>query len=78
MTKHTVNYNENVLSTESQDTQILSFLLTGCPLTSGLARELFGCDRLAARIHSINKKGWNFEGEMITLENGKRIAEYKL
>jgi hypothetical protein len=47
-------------------------------LTQLEALNQFGCFRLAARIADLRDKGLNVVTDMVTLENGKRVARYFL
>jgi len=63
-------------STDSQNALIKGWLLNGHSLTQMEAITQFGCLRLAARIANLRDKGFNVETDMVTLENGKRVARY--
>jgi hypothetical protein len=63
-------------STDSQNALIKAWLLNGYSLTQLEAITQFGCLRLAARIANLRDKGFNVETDMVTLENGKRVARY--
>jgi hypothetical protein len=63
-------------STDSQNALIKGWLLNGHSLTQLEALTQFGCLRLAARIANLRDKGFNVETDMVTLENGKRVARY--
>lgn len=62
--------------------QILAHLREGKTITDGEARAMFGCNRLAARIHDLRQRGHNIKDETITVKNriGKdcRVARYSL
>ena len=73
-----MNNNENKMSSESQNAQIIAWLEEGNKITAYEALKHFGCLRLASRIHDLREMGWNIVKEMIILPNGKRVAEYSL
>lgn len=66
----------------SQSHQILSHLKSGKPLTAMDALSLFGCNRLAARVHDLKMQGHPICKTMKGLRNryGTKIAvaEYSL
>jgi len=63
-------------STDSQNALIKGWLLNGYSITQQEAFIQFGCFRLAARIANLKDKGLNIVTDMVTLENGKRVARY--
>jgi hypothetical protein len=63
-------------SADSQNALIKGWLLNGYALTQLEALQQFGCFRLAARIADLRDKGLNVVTDMVTLENGKRVARY--
>lgn len=65
-------------SNDSQNALIKGWLLNGYSLTQLEALTQFGCFRLAARISDLKDKGLNVVTDMITLDNGKRVARYIL
>ena len=65
-------------ATYSQNALIKGWLLNGYAITQLEALTQFGCFRLAARIADLRDKGLNVVTDMITLENGKRVARYFL
>lgn len=65
-------------SNDSQKALIKEWLLNGYSLTQLEALTQFGCFRLAARIADLRDKGLNVVTDMITLDNGKRVARYIL
>ena len=76
-----MNTNEeyiNESSTASQNNKIAEHLHKGLTLTSLEALKLFGCMRLASRIHDLRERGENIIVERINLPNGKSVAQYKL
>ena len=72
----TNNENPNEESCLSQEKKILAYLQTGAHINPGDARLYFGCDRLAARIADIRKKGYEIKDEFIKLRSGKRVKSY--
>ena len=77
MTKHSLNFNENAASTESQRVQILNVLLCRGKLTAMDALRFFGCWNLKARINEIRNDGFPVKTTMIDVGE-KRVAEYSL
>ena len=63
-------------SIDSQNALIKGWLLNGYSITQLEALTQFGCFRLAARIADLRDKGLNVVTDMVTLENGKRVARY--
>jgi len=62
---------------ESQNKQILNYLLTGATINPITALELFGSFRLSARIHDLKGQGHNIKTTMVY--NGKKKwANYNL
>ena len=62
----------------TQAGRILAYLRAGHRITALDALELFGCFRLAARIHELRREGWAIEERTVETASGKRIAEYSL
>lgn len=58
----------------TQKAKIKKHLLTGKPITSIEAIELYDCTRLASQIFGLRSEGLNIEMNMIKDENGKRCA----
>jgi len=73
-----MNINENLQSSESQNAKIRAWLEAGNTLTQLQALKLFGCFRLASRIHDLRDRGLNIIKQMVTGDNGKRYAQYQL
>lgn len=73
-----MNYNENLQSSESQNSMIRNWLEEGKTITALEALNLFGCMRLPSRIHDLKQRGMNIVSNRITLPNGKRVAQYSL
>ena len=67
-----------MIATDSQNALIKGWLLNGYSITQLEAFTQFGCFRLAARIADLRDKGLNVVTDMVTLENGKRVARYFL
>jgi hypothetical protein len=63
---------------QSQAGLILRHLQSGGTLTALEALDLFGCNRLAARVADLKNKGYNVKSRFITLPNTKRVSEYYL
>ena len=63
--------------TESQTEQILHYLKMGRHLTPMAALRLFGCFRLAARIHELRGRSLDVHMRQ-RLIGGKHVAEYYL
>lgn len=73
--------NEEYIVQESVDTQcnmISAHLHKGLTLTSLEALKLFGCMRLASRIHDLRVRGENIIVEKKRMPNGKFVAQYRL
>ncbi len=76
-----MNTNDEFVNEESNETQcnkIAAYLYKGLTLTSLEALRLFGCMRLASRIHDLRERGENIIVENIKLGNGKHVAQYRL
>jgi len=73
-----MNINENYESSESQCAKIKDWLESGNTLTSLEALQMFGCFRLASRIHDLRDRGMNIAKTMICGPNGKRYAQYSI
>ena len=73
-----MNINENRESSASQCAQIKDWLESGNKLTSLEALSLFGCMRLASRIHDLRERGMDIKMEHIITATGKRVAQYSL
>ena len=65
-------------ATDSQNALIKGWLLNGYSITQLEALNQFGCFRLAARISDLRDQSLNVVTDMVTLENGKRVARYFL
>ena len=73
-----MNINENKTSSASQNKRIRAYLEAGNKLTQQKALDLFGCFRLASRIHDLRDAGMSIGKEMIITPTGKRVAEYSV
>ena len=77
------NNNDNIETSNTQKRRILAYMKEGNPITSREARELFGCERLAARIADIEKTlGYPPERRRIRVQNRDEkwvwVAQYYL
>ena len=72
------NINENKEQSASQCKMIAEWLNKGYSITSLEALRMFGCLRLASRIHDLKEGGMNIGKKIITLSNKKRVCEYFL
>ena len=61
---------------ENQTKMIKAHLDQGNSITALEALDMFSCFRLASRMHELKESGYPFMKEMITVSNGKRVAEY--
>ena len=73
-----MNCNVNASSSRTQVERILAHLLSGGSITALEALDLYGCSRLAARIGDIRALGYLVHAEMVTLDNSKRVARYRI
>lgn len=73
-----MNNNPNRESSESQCAKIRYWLESANTLTSIEALQMFGCFRLASRIHDLRDRGVNIAKTMIYGPNGKRYAQYSI
>lgn len=62
----------------TQHQQILGYLKRGGKLTVLKALKMFGVYALSQRIGELRRDGHNIQPKMITLSNGKRIAQYTM
>ena len=72
------NINSNHKSSQSQCKAILAYLRDGKTITAIEALRLFGCFRLASRIHDLTKRGVEISKKYITTDTGKRVMQYSL
>lgn len=70
------NINENAVSSQSQESKILDYMLRGHRITGIEALNRWGCFRLPARIADIQKRGFPVKSEFITTNTGKRVKAY--
>lgn len=63
---------------ESQNNQILNYLMKGKTLTPIEALQMFGSFRLAARVYQLKNLGHPIVSEKITVANGQHIASYSI
>lgn len=73
-----MNINYNTESSESQCAKIKAWLESGNKLTSLDALRLFGCMRLASRIHDLVERGINIKKERIQVASGKFVTQYSM
>lgn len=62
----------------TQESAILATLKRGGVVTPASALRLFGCFRLAARIHHLRSKGHDIRSELLKVPSGARVARYWL
>lgn len=55
---------------------IAAHIESGKTITALEALDLFQCNRLAARVNELRRRGLAITSKMIRLPNGKRIAQY--
>jgi hypothetical protein len=72
------NINDNAQSAKSQCDMIAAWLEQGFSITSFEALNMFGCLRLASRIHDLRERGMKINACKITTSTGKRVCEYVL
>ena len=72
------NINENAQSAKSQCDMIIAWLQKGYSITQLDALNMFGCFRLASRVHDLRERGYNIIACRITTPTGKRVCEYVL
>ena len=73
-----MNINYNHTSSESQCQQIKAWLEQGNKLTALDALNLFGCMRLASRIHDLIERGIAIHKERIQVQSGKYVTQYSM
>lgn len=61
----------------TQSEKILGHMKGGAAITPVQALNLYGCFRLAARIHDLRAVGWDIEVETLPMA-GTNVAMYKL
>lgn len=72
------NINDNEKSAKSQCDMILAYLQKGYSITQMDALNMFGCFRLASRVHDLRDRGYKINACKITTPTGKRVCEYVL
>lgn len=72
------NENLNQKESQSQCQQIAAWLNNGNSITQLEALHLFGCFRLASRIHDLRERGMNIKMERVVTSTGKIVASYKI
>lgn len=73
-----MNINDNARSSASQCSMIREWLLDGHSITQLDALNLFGCFRLASRIHDLRERGMKITATKIQTPSGKYITQYSL
>lgn len=71
-----MNINENHTASKSQTDKILEWMLSGHSITPLDALNLFGCNRLAARISDIKSRGYLVYSEFVTTNTEKKVKKY--
>ena len=69
---------KNEATANSQCNRILDYMQQGLAITSYEALQMFGCFRLASRIHDLRERGNNITVERVKTANGKTVAQYRL
>lgn len=64
------------METESQNKQILAHLKNGGTVTSLEAVNMFGCLRLASRIHNLKSDGHPIKKEWVRIRGEKNVVRY--
>lgn len=72
------NINLNEQSSQSQCKQIARYLENGGHLTQMDALKMFGCFRLASRIHDLRNRGYDVKKRTVVTDTDKRVCEYYL
>lgn len=72
------NINDNAQSSASQCAMIKAWLEDGKTINQMQALNMFGCFRLASRIHDLRNRGLNILKERVLTPSGKWVAEYSL
>ena len=73
-----MNINDNYESSATQCNLIRDWLQQGNKLTSLEALKLFGCMRLASRIHDLRERGLDIHKERIQVASGKYVTRYSI
>ena len=66
------------MNTDTQCKQIAAHLEGGNTITALEALNLFGCFRLASRIHDLRVQGYDIIVDRIKTNTGKTVAQYRL
>lgn len=73
-----MNINDNPKSSATQCALIRDWLLQGNKITSLEALTMFGCLRLASRIHDLRERGVIIHTERIQVPSGKYVTQYSI
>ena len=66
------------MTTDTQCRQIAAHLEGGNTITALEALNLFGCFRLASRIHDLRVQGYDIIVDRIKTGTGKTVAQYRM
>ena len=66
------------MNTETQCKKIAAHLEGGNTITALEALNLFGCFRLASRIHDLRVQGYDIIVDRIKTGAGKTVAQYRM
>lgn len=66
------------MTTDTQCKQIAAHLEGGNTITAIEALNLFGCFRLASRIHDLRVQGYDIIVDRIKTGTGKTVAQYRM
>ena len=66
------------MTTDTQCRQIAAHLEGGNTITALEALNLFGCFRLASRIHDLRVQGYDIAVERVRTATGKTVAQYRI
>ena len=66
------------MTTDTQCKQIAAHLEGGNTITALEALNLFGCFRLASRIHDLRVAGYNIIVDRVKTSTGKTVAQYRM
>jgi hypothetical protein len=64
------------MTKQTQEARILGVLEAGQMISPLGAWKRFGCERLAARIYDLRRKGYRIEMELVKTPSGAHVAEY--
>ena len=73
-----MNDNLNIPSCASQNDKIQAWLEDGRSITSWDAIMMWGCTRLASRIHDLRERGLDIEVRRKIVPSGATVAVYSL